>query len=287
MKKENKSYVGFDRNYKEIYPGDVIQDYLGKRYTITSTGLAKSADGAEVKLSSLHGPELIQDGREDADAAAAATYQKTVLKATEKMRPKKTAGYVAISAIARSVDAPARGCVEAVRAAGIEIKKSGSASLVKEEDQEAAKQAILARSEDAKGSGRKDVQPKRRGAKKLVGGRTNKSGLVRIASIARTCGVVGRGYTDLIRSSGIEVLADEQDKACVRKEDHARAAKVLLDKFILGKDPAKEEEKGAAQDPAILSVEEAGIVTNDQALVDELRRRGWTVTCKKMVEVEL
>lgn len=285
MKKENKSYVGFDRNYKEIYPGDVIQDYLGKRYTITSTGLAKSADGSEVKLSALHGPELVQEGPDAAAAAAAAPDQTAA--PTEKMRSKKTAGYVAISAIARALDVPARGCVEAVRAAGIAIKKSGNASLVKEEDQEAAKRAILARSEDSKAPERKEAQPKRRGAKKLVGGQTNKSGLVRIASIARTCGVVGRGYTDLVRSSGIEVLADEQDKDCVRKEDQARAAKVLLDKFILGKDPAKEEEKGAVQDPAILSVEETGIVTNDQALVDELRRRGWTVTCKKMVEVEL
>ena len=283
MKRENTSRIGFDRNYKEIFPGDVIQDMHGKRYTITAIGLAQDASGAEIGLSCIHGAELVQDNLSAATAEAPAQ----AAASTEKMRSKKTAGYVAISAIARSVDAPARGCVEAVRAAGIEIKKSGSASLVKEEDQEAAKQAILARSEDAKGSGRKDAQPKRRGGNKLAGGRTNKSGLARIASIARTCGVVGRGYTDLIRSSGIEVLADEQDKACVRKEDHARAAKVLLDKFILGKDPVKEEEKGAVQDPAILSVEETGIVTNDQALVDELRRRGWTVTCKKMVEVEL
>lgn len=280
MKKENKSYVGFDRNYKEIYPGDVIQDYLGKRYTITSTGLAKSADGSEVKLSALHGPELVQDNPDAAAAAASAQ----VAASTEKMRSKKTAGYVAISAIARALDVPARGCVEAVRAAGIAIKKSGSASLVKEEDQEAAKRAILAISEDANGSGRKDVQPKRRGAKKLVGGRTNKSGLVRIASIARTCGVVGRGYTDLVRGSGIEVLADEQDKACVRKEDQARAAKVLLDKFILGKDPVEEQPASAGSG---LAVDESGIVCNDEALVAELRRRGWTVTCKKMVEVEL
>lgn len=280
MKKENKSYVGFDRNYKEIYPGDVIQDYLGKRYTITSTGFAKSVDGTEVKLSSLHGPELVQD---NPDAAAAAAPDQTSAP-TEKMRSKKTAGYVAISAIARALDVPARGCVDAVRAAGIDIKKSGNASLVKEEDQEAAKQAILARSEAAKAPERKEAQPKRRGAKKLVGGRTNKSGLVRIASIARTCGVVGRGYTDLVRSSGIEVLADEQDKACVRKEDQARAAKVLLDKFILGKDPVEEQPASAGSG---LAVDESGIVCNDQALVDELRRRGWTVTCKKMVEVEL
>ena len=280
MKKENKSYVGFDRNYKEIYPGDVIQDYLGKRYTITSTGFAKSVDGTEVKLSSLHGPELVQDNPDAAAAAASAQ----AAAPTEKMRSKKTAGYVAISAIARALDVPARGCVEAVRAAGIAIKKSGSASLVKEEDQEAAKQAILARSEDAKAPGRKDVQPKRRGANKLVGGRTNKSGLVRIASIARTCGVVGRGYTDLIRNSGIDVLADEQDKACVRKEDQARAAKVLLDKFILGKDPVEEQPASAGSG---LAVDESGIVCNDEALVAELRRRGWTVTCKKMVEVEL
>lgn len=284
MKKENKSRVGFDRNYKEIFPGDIIQDMHGKRYSITNTGLAQSIDGAEFKLSELHGPELVQDNPEVVAAEAAAPYQKGLMAVEEKMRRKKTAGYVAISAIARALDVPARGCVEAVRAAGIAIKKSGSASLVKEEDQEAAKQAILARSEDAKASGRKDVQPKRRGAKKLVGGRTNKSGLVRIASIARTCGVVGRGYTDLVRSSGIEVLADEQDKACVRKEDQARAAKVLLDKFILGKDPVEEQPASAGSG---LAVDESGIVCNDEALVAELRRRGWTVTCKKMVEVEL
>lgn len=280
MKKENKSRVGFDRNYKEIFPGDIIQDMHGKRYSITSTGLAQSIDGTEVKLSELHGPELVQD---NLDSAAAAAPDQTAAP-TEKMRSKKTAGYVAISAIARALDVPARGCVEAVRAAGIAIKKSGSASLVSEEDQEAAKRAILARSLTAEAQERKDAQPKRRGGNKLAGGRTNKSGLVRIASIARTCGVVGRGYTDLVRSSGIEVLADEQDKACVRKENQARAAKVLLDKFILGKDPVEEQPASAG---AGLAVDESGIVCNDEALVAELRRRGWTATCKKMVEVEL
>lgn len=280
MKKENKSRVGFDRNYKEIFPGDIIQDMHGKRYSITATGLAQSIDGAEAKLSELHGPELVQD---NPDAAAAAAPDQTAAP-TEKMRSKKTAGYVAISAIARALDVPARGCVEAVRAAGIAIKKSGSANLVSEEDQEAEKRAILARSEAAKAPERKDDRPKRRGGNKLAGGRTNKSGLVRIASIARTCGVVGRGYTDLVRSSGIEVLADEQDKACVRKEDQARAAKVLLDKFILGKDPVEEQPAPAGSG---LAVDESGIVCNDEALVAELSRRGWTVTCKKMVEVEL
>ena len=280
MKKENKSRVGFDRNYKEIFPGDIIQDMHGKRYSITATGLAQSIDGTEVKLSELHGPELVQD---NPDSAAAAAPDQTAAP-TEKMRSKKTAGYVAISAIARALDVPARGCVEAVRAAGIAIKKSGSANLVSEEDQEAAKRAILARSLAAEAQERKDARPKRRGGNKLAGGRTNKSGLVRIASIARTCGVVGRGYTDLVRSSGIEVLADEQDKACVRKENQARAAKVLLDKFILGKDPVEEQPASAGSG---LAVDESGIVCNDEALVAELRRRGWTVTCKKMVEVEL
>jgi len=283
MKKENKSYVGFDRNYKEIFPGDTIQDMHGKRYTITDTGLARSADGEEVKLSTLHGAELVQENQETRKAAAAADAMAAAA-VSEKMRSKKTAGYVAISAIARDLDVPARGCVEAVRAAGIAIKKSGSANLVSEEDQEAAKRAILARSEAAKTPEHKEAQPKRLGGNKLAGGRTNKSGLVRIASIARTCGVVGRGYTDLVRSSGIEVLADEQDKACVRKEDQARAAKVLLDKFILGKDPEQEQPAPAGSG---LAVDESGIVCNDEALVAELRRRGWTVTCKKMVEVEL
>ncbi len=283
MKKENKSYVGFDRNYKEIFPGDTVQDMHGKRYTITDTGLARSSDGEEVKLSTLHGAELVQENQEIRTAAAAADAM-TAAAVSEKMRSKKTVGYVAISAIAREIDVPARGCVEAVRAAGIEIRKVKSTSLVRKEDKDAAKTAILAHSEAAKTPERKDAQPKRRGGNKLVGGRTNKSGLVRIASIARTCGVVGRGYTDLVRSSGIEVVADEQDKACVRKEDHERAAKVLLDKFLLGKDPVEEQPASAGSG---LAVDESGIVCNDEALVAELRRRGWTVTCKKMVEVEL
>jgi hypothetical protein len=107
MKRENTSSVGFDRTYKEIFPGDTIQDHLGKRYEITATGLAKSADGTEVKLSSLHGAELVTQHIEDGQLVCPA--------ATEPMRPKTTVGYVAISAIAREIDVPARGCVEAVK----------------------------------------------------------------------------------------------------------------------------------------------------------------------------
>ena len=219
MKKENTSRVGFDRNYKEIFPGDVIQDYLGKKYEITATGLARSADGTEVKLSSLTGPELVTQHLEDGQLVCPAV--------TEPMRPKTTVGYVAISAIAREIDAPARGCVEAVRAAGIAIKKSGSASLVKEEDKDAAKTAILAHFEAAKAPARKTDRPKVKAAKKTPE----------------------------------KVVEIPQEVVTAIQEDP-------IDGNVLEKMPEE-------------------IAASDEQLVAELRRRGWTVTCKKMVEVSL
>ena len=219
MKRENTSRVGFDRSYKEIFPGDVIQDYLGKKYEITATGLARSADGTEVKLSSLTGPELVTQRIEDGQLVCPAV--------TEPMRPKTTVGYVAISAIAREIDVPARGCVEAVRSAGIEIKKVKSTSLVRKEDKDAAKTAILAHFEAAKALPRKTDRPKEKAAKKTP--------------------------------EKVVEIPQKVVEAC--QED-------------------------AVIDAALNSMT-VNIPADDSTLVAELRRRGWTVTCKKMVEVSL
>ena len=214
--------VGLDRNYKEIFPGDTIQDMHGKRYTITATGYAQDISGAEIGLSCLHGIELVQENQENLEN------QDTVAAApTEKMRTKKTAGYVAISAIAREIDVPARGCVEAVRAAGIAIKKSGRASLVSEEDKDAAKTAILAHFEAAKASPRKTDRPKVKAAKKTPG-------------------------------KAVEI-PEKVVEACRENPVIDEAMNNLT----------------------------VTIPANDEQLVAELRRRGWTVTCKKMVEVSL
>lgn len=252
MKKENKSYVGFDRNYKEIYPGDVIQDYLGNRYTITSTGLAKSADGSEVKLSALHGPELVQEGPEVVAAEAAAPYQKGLMAVEEKMRRKKTAGYVAISAIAREIDVPARGCVEAVRAAGIEIKKVNSTSLVRKEDKDAAKTAILAHFEAAKASPRKTDRPKAKAAKKTQ------------------------------KDQGVEML-----KKLASSPDNPVNNEAEKNMIVeIPQEVAEACQENPVIDEAMNNLT-VTIPASDEQLVAELRRRGWTVTCKKMVEVSL
>ena len=219
MKRENTSSVGFDRNYKEIFPGDIIQDYSGKKYEITDTGLAKSVDGTEVKLSSLHGPELVVSHTEDGQVVCHAV--------KEPMRPKTTVGYVAISAIAREIDVPARGCVEAVRAAGIEIKKVKSTSLVRKEDKDSAKTAILAHFDAAKASPGKTDRPKAKAVKKTP-------------------------------EKAVEI-PEKIVEACQENPVIDEAMKNLTVTF-----------------PA-----------SDELLVAELRRRGWTVTCKKMVEVTL
>ena len=219
MKRENTSSVGFDRNYKEIFPGDIIQDYSGRKYEITDTGLAKSVDGTEVKLSSLHGPELVVSHTEDGRVVCPAV--------KEPMRPKTTVGYVAISAIAREIDVPARGCVEAVRAAGIEIKKVKSTSLVRKEDKDAAKTAILAHFDAAKASPGKTDCTKAKAAKKTP-------------------------------KKAVEIPQDVVE-AC---------------------------RENAVIDAALKSMV-VDIPADDATLVAELRRRGYTVTCKKMVEVSL
>ncbi len=256
MKRENTSRVGFDRNYKEIFPGDIIQDMHGKRYTVTSNGYAQDASGAEIGLSSIHGIELVQDQPAETDAVAAAPYQKSLAKfgpdlSDEKIPKKTTVGYVAISAIAREIDVPARGCVEAVRAAGIEIKKVKSTSLVRKEDKDAAKTAILAHFEAAKASHGKTP------AEGESGEKTQKDqGVEMLKKLAASPDnpVNNEAEKNMIVEIPQEVVEDCQENPVI--------------------DEAMNN----------LTVD---IPASDEQLVAELRRRGWTVTCKKMVEVSL
>lgn len=244
MKRENTSRVGFDRNYKELFPGDIIQDMHGKRYTVTANGYAQDASGGEIGLSSIHGIELVQDQPAVTDAVAAAPYQKSLALygpdlVDEKIRKKTTVGYVAISAIAREIDVPARGCVEAVRAAGIEIKKVKSTSLVRKEDEDAAKTAILAHFEAAKASPRKTDRPKVKVAKKTP-----------------------------------EKAVEIPKEVLTGRISEAMAAERVIP-----------EQPRVSTSASSMMPEE--LTASDEQLVAELRRRGWTVTCKKMVEVSL
>ncbi|MBQ1789658.1 MAG: hypothetical protein II008_05750 [Oscillospiraceae bacterium] len=257
MKRENTSSVGFDRNYKEIFPGDIIQDMHGTRYTITATGLAQDAAGGEIGLSSIHGIELVQDQPAAKDAVAAAPYQKSLAMygpdlVDEKIRKKTTIGYVAISAIAREIDVPARGCVEAVRAAGIEIRKVNSTSLVRKEDKDAAKTAILAHSEAAKDSPRKTDRPKAKAAKKTQ------------------------------KDQGVEML--KKLAASPDNPVNNEAEKNMI--VEIPQEVVEACQENAVVDEALNSMV-VDIPADDATLVAELRRRGWTVTCKKMVEVSL
>lgn len=116
-----------------------------------------------------------------------------------------------------------------------------------------------------------------------IGGKKNKSGWSKLNAICRTLGVSGQGITGYLRDHGFEVFRAE-GTSCVKVEDREKVVAFLRQNpppaglpKTSSYDGAVRRIKAEVAAPDICTVREAG----DQMLVDELRARGWTVTCTK------
>lgn len=139
---------------------------------------------------------------------------------------------------------------------------------------------------------------------KRKGGKENKSGLVSLGSLARRLQVKQAGLARTLRAGGIEVVKGKNGYG-IRVADVEKAEQLLAPLSAVIKPQAvkkaaevKREVKKQPEAPAVdfeaLKEQEAeaavrGILAQfeDQALADELRRRGFEVTATKTVVVSL
>lgn len=139
---------------------------------------------------------------------------------------------------------------------------------------------------------------------KRKGGKENKSGLVSLGSLARRLQVKQAGLARTLRAGGIEVVKGKNGYG-IRVADVEKAEQLLAPLSAVIKPQAvkkasevKREVQKQPEAPAVdfeaLKEQEAeaavrGILAQfeDQALADELRRRGYEVTATKTVVVSL
>lgn len=270
--KESRKPIGLDASFREVFPRDEVEDADGARYTITPLGLAKPlCGGNEVAFKRLKDPIVV---------AAAPECIPGPTPHTRKVQP-----------ASRSV-----------------------AAAVKAEDRITEK---VAETEA------KPAQPAPRIPKRHGGGRRNRSGLSKLDPLCKRIGIPSRGITGYLRDNGFEVVRGNGTQ-CIRREDYDRIVAFLASNpppAGLPKTPVwtperrtraeatkkanrEAREKLAALSsipapecpakvrtvhddslpgftPGTCTVRDAG----DQMLVDELRARGWTVTCIKSTEL--
>lgn len=138
-----------------------------------------------------------------------------------------------------------------------------------------------------------EKQEKKVGTPRPFAGRKNTSGLVRVGNITKAVGYnLGNG-TAVLREAGIEVVKDPATGTpCVRIKDKG-AARELLASLVPPAGAvtiADITPEGPVVDFEALKEREAevavrGILSQfeDEALVAELRRRGWEVSCTKSI----
>lgn len=231
--------IGLDDNFREVFPGDEVQDADGRSFTITPAGWAKPLDGgSEVAFKRLKKPVLVRQASKFAEG------------------PDGKAG-------------PAPGPVKAVP------RSTPPANFLPERP---AAAPVKAQPRTAPTT--ESTKPGDRGKGK---GKPNQSGWSKISNICRNVGIPGQGITGYLRDHGFEVYRAE-GTSCVKVEDREKVVAFLRDNpppvglpKTSSYDGAVRRIKAEVAAPDSCTVREAG----DQMLVDELRARGWIVTCTK------
>ena len=254
--------VGVDCFFREIFPGDIVRDADAREYTIDERGWARSMDGSTgCGFKKLKDPIFVRpnekpDTRFQEDASG------------------KVAPAPRVEASGPEGDVPTKEEIAALP----------------------SKQEISA-----------EPAPEVR----RTGGRANRSGVVQIEALARKAGAKGiAGLAAYLRDHGIEVtFIPNRNKQTIRIEDRDRAleltrawaeSKKAPDVYMhdgcieINLDRALREEGRArlAMNGAELSEAERETHLrgprdgqSDKALADELRRRGYTVTAIKHIEL--
>lgn len=134
--------------------------------------------------------------------------------------------------------------------------------------------------------------PKTAATRDLMSERRNKSGTVQIYNLIRDQGLPfdGRAARKILEQAGINTFADGAGRGCIARGDFARAQEILQKA-----EPPKVEIQVQAPgpDPAplteapemVFTREDALKLLDDADLAEELRRRGYTVTATKHVEL--
>ncbi len=241
--------VGVDCFFREIFPGDTVRDADGKEYTIDERGWARPMDGSTgCGFKKLKDPAFVSKGE------------------TPDTRFREDASGKVAPAPKVEVPGP-----------------SGDVPT---------KEAIAALPEVGK---REAPAPR--------SGKPNRSGVVQIESLARKAGAKGiAGLAAYLRDHDIEVTyIPNRNKQTIRIEDRDRAMELtkawaaeraeMLEAMRGEPDPFPQLSQGALE-----AIKEGSLTKHleirpriegfsDQALAAELRRRGYTVTAIKHIEL--
>lgn len=253
---ESAKIVGFDRRNIPLHVGDTIQDVAGRKFTIIS-----------------------EDGEIEGEAVGQLGYLQD-LNGAERLGPSTTKEPAQVPESLRKLHA-----YDDPR-----LTRSRKQSQQKEKPSEQAEKKVAA--------------PYR-------GGRKNHSGLVRVYLIAKAAGYGLGNPTKVLRVNGFEILKNKTGQPCVRVKDQPAAYDLLavtsaeaaaaaadsrewvereLPPVIVGNDQAAASIESPAVDYDALKEQEAEVAVRgilaqfeDEALVAELRVRGWTVSCTKSI----
>ena len=240
--------VGFDRKNRPVYPGDEIIDAYGVKYTVCIGGRCSDGPDSPLRdLSDLQGPELIL---KDGDPRAA-------IKAPEVPE--------AVRAL-HAYDEPSLG-------------RKRPQKEPEKQDQEEGAEAPSAPRKPFGGTGRK-----------------NESGLVRVSALKGPDGKTFENATPVLRAAGFEIVKNKFGQPCVRVQDRQEALRCLaasngaIPPVAINVEPGDSAEvfkdiPGGIEEPGNAEAAVRGILAQfeDEAIVAELRRRGWTVTCTKSI----
>lgn len=257
MKKATKP-IGLDANFREVFPGDEVRDADGHGYTITAAGWAKPlTGGSEIAFKRLKDPVMVRRDSKFSEGPDGKVGPASRLMTAPDIRA--------------AVKAPDR-----ITQMLVGSVQPGHKITDIRTDPYNPGEVVIETNGPVKA---KEPKSSRVG----IGGKKNKSGWSKLNAICRTLGVSGQGLTGYLRDHGFEVFRAE-GTSCVKVEDREKVVAFLRDNpppAGLPKTPSYDgavrriKAEVAALD--ICTVREAG----DQMLVDELRARGWTVTCTK------
>ena len=244
--------IGTDIYYKEIFPGDTIKDASGKYYTVTSGGSIKPLDGGnELTLSNIDEPQIC-----DAVQAKQTTQAPEVrpVKIMERKGKENKSGLVSLGNLARKLHTKQAGFARTLRAAGIEVVKGKNGYAIRVADVKKAEE-ILAPLSVVPQEGRKPAKIKREAPKR--------------PKLTDASGALLPGVTISHDGLGEEHVTIEHPQVPLSDRCPAVDFEAL-----------KEQEAEAAVRGILAQFE-------DQALADELRRRGYELTATKTITVTL
>lgn len=257
MKKATKP-IGLDANFREVFLGDEVRDADGHGYTITAAGWAKPlTGGSEIAFKRLKDPVLVRQTSKFAEG------------------PDGKVGPASRLMVAPDIQAAVK-VPDRITQMVVESLPSGHKITDIRTDPYSPGEVVIETKGPVKAKGPKS-------SRVGIGGKKNKSGWSKLNAICRTLGVSGQGITGYLRDHGFEVFRAE-GTSCVKVEDREKVVSFLRDNpppvglpKTSSYDGTVRRIKAEVAAPDTCTVREAG----DQMLADELRARGWTVTCTK------